>query len=144
MRSIRGLFGAAAILLSGAVVDAHHSYAMFDQSRRVTVHGTLHALEWTNPHVWVWVSVKDDAGGAVIFGFETNAPSELTRFFGWKRTALAVGEPVTVDYSPLRSGRNGGALRTLTFADGRILRTPRSDAAYRTGPGAQPPGDVQK
>jgi hypothetical protein len=144
MRPIGGMFAAVALVLSAGALDAHHSYAMFDQARRATVHGTIHALEWTNPHVWLWVAVKDDAAGGAIFGFETNAPSELARFFGWKRAALTVGEPVTVEYSPLRSGRNGGALRTLTFADGRVLRTPRSDAAYRTGPGAESSGDAKK
>jgi hypothetical protein len=107
---------------------------MFDQRRRATVQGTVHALEWVNPHVWVWVSVKDAAGVPTIYGFETNAPSELSRFFGWNKQVLTGGEPVTVHYSPLKSGRPGGALRTITFADGRTLRTPRSNDAYFTGP----------
>src|SRR5215207_5588695 len=123
-------------LLSWRETFAHHSYAMFDQTRKVTVRGTVHALEWTNPHVWVWLSVKDAAGALTIYGFETNAPSELTRFFGWHKRVLSAGEPVEVDFSPLKSGRPGGALRTITFADGRALRTPRSNPEYRTGPPA--------
>jgi hypothetical protein len=118
---------------------AHHSYAMFDQTRSLTVQGTVHALEWTNPHIWVWVVVKDAIGVSTTYGFESNAPSELARFFGWDKRALAVGEAVTVEYSPLKSGRNGGALRMITCADGRVLRTPRSDPNYVTGPRATVP-----
>lgn len=130
----RYLFVAAVWLAAGVALSAHHSYAMFDQTRKEMVKGTVRALEWTNPHIWVWVDVKDDKGAAVVYGFESNAPSELVRFFGWTKAAVEVGAPVTVEYSPLRSGRPGGALRTLTFADGHMLRTPRSDESYRTGP----------
>ena len=124
---------------------AHHSYAMFDQTQTVTVQGTVHTLEWTNPHIWVWVNVKDAKGVVTTYGFESNAPSELTRFFGWDKRSLTAGQAVTVDFSPLKSGRPGGALRTITLADGRVLRTPRSNTEYRTGPPtAGAPGDVQK
>jgi hypothetical protein len=125
---------AAIVLAAPKAALAHHSYAMFDQTRTLTVQGTVHALEWTNPHIWVWVVVKDASGGSTTYGFESNAPSELSRFFGWNKRALTAGEPVTVEYSPLRSGRSGGALRTITCADGRVLRTPRSNPDYVTGP----------
>jgi hypothetical protein len=133
---LAGLLTIATLLLTEErVAFAHHSYAMFDQTRRATVQGTVHALEWTNPHVWVWVSVKDAADQTTIYGFESNAPSELSRFFGWNKHVLAAGQPVSVDYSPLKSGRPGGALRTITFLDGRTLRTPRSNDRYLAGPG---------
>jgi hypothetical protein len=141
----------AFLLIAGlalqASVSGHHSYAMFDQAKTLTVKGTVHALEWHNPHVWVWVVVAGGAGSATTFGFETNAPSELSRFFGWSKSSLAVGEAVTVEYAPLRSGRPGGALRTLTRANGSVLRTPRSDPSYETGPreaGARPAAEGQK
>ena len=124
----------AILLLASGPALGHHSYAMFDQTKRTTVQGTVYALEWVNPHVWVWVEVADAAGKATIYGFETNAPSELSRFFGWNKQVLTAGEKVTVAYSPLKSGRPGGALRTITFADGRTLRTPRSNDDYFTGP----------
>ena len=123
-----------AMCAAPAVAAAHHSYAMFDQTKTLTLRGTVHALEWTNPHIWVWVDVIDAAGASTTYGFESNAPSELSRFFGWSKRALAVGEGVTVEYAPLKSGRNGGALRTITCADGRMLRTPRSSPEYQTGP----------
>ena len=109
---------------------AHHSFAMFDQTRRLTLQGTVKALEWTNPHVWLWVDRDDGKGGTVTYGFETNAPAELARFFGWNKRIVKAGDRITVEYSPLRSGNNGGALVRLTFADGRELRTPRSEGAF--------------
>lgn len=125
---IRRTFLAAVLWAATALpAVAHHSYAMFDQTKKLTLVGTIRAVEWANPHVWVWVDVDDGKGGVIPWGFETNAPSELVRFFGWTKTSLAAGDKVTVDYAPLRSGRNGGALRTLTLPDGRTLKTPRSN-----------------
>jgi hypothetical protein len=129
--TIRVLFAAAlsiaALMAAAAPATAHHSYSMFDQTKSLTLRGTVRTVEWANPHVWVWVDVDDGKGGVTPWGFETNAPSELVRFFGWTKNSLTAGDKVTVDYAPLRSGRNGGALRTLTFADGRTLKTPRSN-----------------
>src|SRR5215204_3738745 len=125
MKHAQRLFLAAALLGPATAAWAHHTYAMYDQTRKLTVEGTVTVLEWTNPHIWVWVEVAD-GGGVQTYGFESNAPSELTRFFGWTKRALTPGDKVTVDYSPLKSGRNGGALRTITFGDGRVLLTPRS------------------
>lgn len=123
----RALLTAALVMIAAAPGLAHHSYAMFDQTRKLTLAGTIRAVEWANPHVWVWVNVDDGKGGMTAWGFETNAPSELVRFFGWTKNSLNVGDKVTIDYAPLRSGRNGGALRTVLFADGRTLQTPRSN-----------------
>ena len=139
MKTARRFILAVSVLMVPNPVWAHHSYAMFDQTKKLTVQGTVRALEWANPHVWLWVDVSDGAGSTVSYGFESNAPSELARFFGWNKLSVIAGNKITVDYSPLKSGRNGGALRTVTFSDGRILKTPRSDPEYVTGPrGAAP------
>lgn len=123
--------------------SAHHSYAMFDQAQRLSIEGTVRAVEWTNPHVWVWVDVDDGKGGVVPYGFEAQAPSELQRFFGWTKTSLKSGDRVTVHYAPLRSGKNGGALRTLEMADGRELLTGRSNPPPAARPEAAQPGAPQ-
>jgi Family of unknown function (DUF6152) len=123
-----------AVLLSAAnAAWAHHSFAMFDQTRRATLQGTVKLLEWTNPHVWLWVDGSDAKGGTATYGFETNAPAELSRFFGWSKSVLKSGDRITVEYAPLRSGNNGGALIRLTFADGRELLTPRSNTPPPVG-----------
>src|SRR5215208_7468879 len=118
MDTAQRLFLATVLLAHTTAASAHHSYAMYDQTRKATVHGTVASLEWTNPHIWVWVAVDDGHGGTVLYGFESNAPSELSRFFGWHKRILNVGDAIRVDYSPLKSGNNGGTLRTITFADG--------------------------
>ena len=126
MTCVRSLAFALGILAQASAVWAHHSYAAVDQTKFATVQGKVRSLEWTSPHVWVWIDVVDARGQTVAWGFEALAPSELTRFFNWTKRSLTPGEIVTVDYAPLRSGGPGGALRTLKFPDGRILRTPRS------------------
>jgi len=126
MTRVRRLVFVIAALGQAAAAWAHHSYAAFDLTRFATVHGKVRSLEWTSPHVWVWVDVADAQGQMVAWGFEALAPSELARFFNWTKHSMTPGEVVTVDFAPLRSGGPGGALRTLKFPDGRVLRTPRS------------------
>jgi hypothetical protein len=101
---------------------AHHSYAAVDLSKRSMVAGTVLSLEWTNPHVWLWITVPDNTGTSVRYAFEAVSPAELTRFLGWTKRALTPGQQVTIDYAPFRNGEHGGALSTVTFADGRVLR----------------------
>jgi hypothetical protein len=109
------------LLAPHATAWAHHSYAAVDTTRRATVQGTVTALEWTNPHVWVWIAVDDGPGATVPYAFESLSPSELTRFFGWNKRVLTPGQRITVEYAPFRNGDRGGALATITFTDGRVL-----------------------
>ena len=134
MGILRRLLVVTALLTVANPAWAHHSYAMFDQTRRVALQGTVKALEWTNPHVWLWVDNSDGNAGTITYAFETNAPAELARFFGWNKSILKPGERITVEYAPLRSGNNGGALIKIIFADGRELLTPRTNIS--------PPGGV--
>jgi len=103
MKTARRFILAVSVLMVPNAVWAHHSYAMFDQTKKLTVQGTVRALEWANPHVWLWVDVSDGAGSTVSYGFESNAPSELARFFGWNKLSVIAGNKITVDYSPLKS-----------------------------------------
>jgi hypothetical protein len=127
MNTAHRLFLATVLLAHTTAASAHHSYAMYDLARKATVQGTVASVEWTNPHIWVWVAVDDGHGVSVLYAFESNAPSELSRFFGWHKGILNVGDAIRVEYSPLKSGNNGGALRTITFVDGRVLKTAASD-----------------
>ena len=121
MRTRLALFIVSWAIASGVAL-AHHSYAAVDMSARKTVQGTVTTLEWTNPHVWLWIGAPDDKGTVMPYAFESLAPSELTRFFGWNKRSLTSGQPVTIEYAPFRNGERGGALVTVTFADGRMLR----------------------
>ena len=122
MRTRRGLLIALWAAISAGPAQAHHSYAAVDMSARATVKGTVTTLEWTNPHVWLWITVGDGKVGSAPYAFESLAPSELTRFFGWHKRVVTPGESVTIEYAPFRNGERGGALVMVTFADGRVLR----------------------
>jgi hypothetical protein len=115
--------GIAALLAQAATAPAHHSYAMFDLMQERTIEGRVKAVEWTNPHVWVWVVRKEGPPEMSTFGFEAVSPGELMRFNGWSRASVRVGERVTVLYAPLRSGRKGGALKKITLENGKVLQT---------------------
>ncbi len=116
---IRPLLAVVAVGLSAvpAGAFAHHSFAMFDFTKTVTITGTIKEFQWTNPHVIVWVNA--DAAGSepsAVWSLELTSPGNLTRT-GWDRKALNSGDKISVDLNPLRNGNHGGALvaiRNLT------------------------------
>jgi len=112
---------AAAVLALAGPVHAHHSFAMFDKNRLVTVQGKVSKVEWTNPHVYIFVDVPDAKGGKTQYALECNSPNVLMRT-GWKPTMLKAGDAVTVGLYPLRNGHPGGLLDTVTLPDGRKIK----------------------
>ena len=98
---------------------AHHSFAMFDQRKVMTLEGTVHEFQWTNPHSFIELDVA--AGGkARRWSIELNSPNNLTRQ-GWRRTSLKAGEKISVRIAPLRNGHPGGLFLSLRKADGTVL-----------------------
>jgi hypothetical protein len=120
--SLRALVAALGFI-TAATAAAHHSYAMFDGARTLKVAGTIAKVEWTNPHVFVWVYVPNAAreSGYDLYAFENGSPNVLARA-GWSKTTFAAGEPVTIEYWPLVDGRTGGHFVSATRADGTVLR----------------------
>ena len=113
------------LLAFSNVARAHHSYAMFDGSRRSTVTGSVAKLEWLNPHAFLWVYVpsRDKPGTYDLWGFENGSPSVL-QGHGWNKDVLKAGDKIVVEYWPLRDGSIGGHCEKVTFADGRVLQCP--------------------
>jgi len=112
----------ALTLGSSMPATGHHSYAMFDGTRALTVKGTLAKLEWTNPHVFVRVYVPNAAqNGFDLYAFENGSPNVLARR-GWSKTTFAPGEALTIEYWPLTDGRTGGHFVQATRADGTVLQ----------------------
>ena len=108
----------AAITLS-SFADAHHSFAAeFDASRTVRVTGVLSKLEWTNPHSYFYVEVKDESGNTVVWACEGGAPNTLSRR-GFKKNDIKLGDAVTVDGYPAKDGSHLIDARRLTLSDGR-------------------------
>jgi len=110
-------------LLTASTGSAHHTYAMFDDSRTATVQGTVAKLEWTNPHVYIWIYVPKahEPGEYELFAFENASVNVLTRI-GWTKRMLKIGEKIAVEYYPLKDGRAGGHFIKGTLADGRVVQ----------------------
>lgn len=114
-----------ATLLLGVCLPAlaHHSFAMFDQKKQVSIKGTVRQFQWTNPHAFIHVQVSDNAGGSDVWQVELNSPNNLKRQ-GWKSGTLKVGDVVTVVLNPLKDGSKGGLFVTITLPDGSVLGDP--------------------
>ena len=113
---------AALLASTPAAGFAHHSFAMYDQTKVVTLNGTVKSFEWTNPHSVIWVLTPVAAGEPDLWSVELpTSPGNLTRM-GWSKRSLNPGDKVAVDINPLRDGRHGGSLKKVLLVDsGKIL-----------------------
>jgi hypothetical protein len=114
------------VFVAATPLFAHHSFTMFDLTKKSTLNGTVTTFEWTNPHSYIEIDVPDDQGGANPGGvrhwsIEMGSPSILQQA-GWKFSSLKKGDKTTLIISPLKNGKDGGFLDTATMPDGRVLR----------------------
>ena len=117
----RGLLVTAMICGAAALARAHHAAApVFDMNAEKTVMGVVKQVDWTNPHIWIWLDVQSASGQVVTWGFEGMSPNFLARR-GWTRTSLRPGMRITVTFRPLRDGKPGGMFITGKLADGKVL-----------------------
>lgn len=112
--------GALALSAGAMPAQAHHSMAMFDTTKEVTLTGTVRQFQWTNPHCYIQLMVKDAAGKDVEWSLEMGAPMYLYAN-GWRPKTLVPGANLSVTINPLRNGKPGGVILTATMADGRKL-----------------------
>ena len=103
-----------------SVALAHHSPAMFDMQKRVELKGTVREFQWTNPHSYIQLLVKDKAGKEVEWSLEMAGPTYLYNN-GWRPSTVKAGDTVVVTMAPLNSGAHGGLVIAVTTADGRKL-----------------------
>ena len=118
---VLGILVAAGLLSAGTAALAHHSFAAeFDQKKPITVKGNVTRVEWTNPHVWIYVNVKDASGAVANWGAEMGPPHLLQRR-GWRRDTLKLGEEVTIAGSMARDGskRMNASSVTMTATGSR-------------------------
>ena len=116
LRAVRAVCWAAML---AAPVLAHHSFTMFDMTKRITLTGSVTSFEWTNPHSYIEIDVPDDQG-VKHWSIEMGSPSILQQS-GWKFSSLKKGDKTTLIISPLKNGKPGGFLNTATLPDGRVL-----------------------
>ena len=116
--------GAATMLVAAVAIAvpalAHHSFAMFDQTKRVVLKGKVTEFQWTNPHAFLEIDVPGARGAVTHWSIELNSPNNLTRQ-GWRRTSVKPGDQVSVTINPLRNGKPGGLFNSVVLADGKTL-----------------------
>jgi hypothetical protein len=96
---------------------AHHSFNLFDMQTQKTIEGDVVEFQWTNPHTWTWVNVKNEDGTVTKWGLEGMSPNFLGRR-GWSKNTLRPGDHVKIVIAPLKSGEPGGTFLRATLADG--------------------------
>jgi hypothetical protein len=109
--------GIATLAVYAVPAVAHHSFAMFDAAKTVTLEGSVKEFQWTNPHAWIMLNVANPQGQAEQWAIELNGPSGLARD-GWKPKTLTPGMNVSVTIHPLRDGSNGGQFLKVRLPDG--------------------------
>jgi Family of unknown function (DUF6152) len=123
----RGCFAAVALAVAALAVAtaayAHHSFAMFDQSKQLSLKGTVREFQWTNPHAWIHLDVPGTDGTKETWQVELNSPNNLKRQ-GWKSTGVKTGDQVTLVLNPLKDGSKGGLFVSVTLPDGSVLGDP--------------------
>jgi len=118
----RTYFGLSVI--AGALIAhagfAHHSPVMFDQAKPLTLTGTVREFQWTNPHSYIQLVVKNEQGQDEEWSLEMAAPTYLYNL-GWRPSTVKAGDVVTVTIAPLRKGGKGGLVLKAATADGKPI-----------------------
>ena len=100
---------------------AHHSFAMFDATKTITLVGTVKEFEWTNPHAWMRMTAADGATGQPVeWSFEMGSPGQLGAR-GMKPDSVKPGDKITLQAHPMKDGSRGGQYMSATLADGSTL-----------------------
>ena len=110
-----------AVLVAAISVPAfaHHSFAMFDAQKTITLEGTVKELEWTNPHAWLRMMVNDQkAGRPVLWAFEMSSPGRLVTM-GMKADSVRPGDKVSVTFHPMKDGSRGGQFMQAKLPNGQ-------------------------
>ena len=128
-----------ALLVASTPLLAHHSGAMFDRTRKVTVTGTVVLFQYVQPHSWIDVQTTDPDGKEVRWSFEAGAPPQM-KMVGLTPDVLHAGDKITITGHPLRDGRPAAAFIALTMPNGKVYNT--KPAASLRPPQPLAPGDA--
>jgi len=115
--------------------EAHHSFAMFDNEKTITVSGTLTEFEWTNPHCWLHIAVTDATSGRTVdWAFEMGSIGQIAAQ-GWKADTVKAGDKITIEAHPMKDGSRGGQYMAAKLSDGR---------SFKQGPNPNPNSNVAR
>jgi hypothetical protein len=120
---------AVAVAAFTASAVAHHSFAMFDAEKTVTLEGTVKEFEWVNPHAWLRILVSDEKTGGkpVVWAVELSSPSRLITM-GMRADSVKPGDAVSVTFHPMRDGARGGQFIQAVLPGGKqVLRANARD-----------------
>jgi Family of unknown function (DUF6152) len=106
--------------LTSVTAAAHHSPAVFDQSKEIEIEGVVTQFKWANPHSWIHLDVTNADGVVEHWSVEMNPPTYLVRG-GWKSNTIGPGDRVSVVVHPLRTDEKSGQYVSITLPDGRVL-----------------------
>ena len=109
-----------ALLFASSVVFSHHSPAVFDRTKEVKLVGVVKEFRWSNPHSFIELEVRNEAGTMDTWAVEMNPPSYLVKA-GWKSTTLKAGTAITITINPLRTNEKVGKFVSITLPDGTVL-----------------------
>ena len=98
----------------------HHSFAMFDADKTVTLDGIVAEFEWSNPHSWLRVMIDDQSGKSLQWAIEMGSPAQQARV-GWKPDSVKAGDKVSVTIHPLKDGSRGGQFMSAVLPNGQKL-----------------------
>lgn len=118
LNTLKSLTLSALVATAATQALAHHSTTMFDREKVYTITGTVQEVQWTNPHVAIFIQGTIKEGDSPsLWLMEMTSPGNLVRAGGWTRNVVKAGDKVVVDFSPLRNGTKGGALKKITLVD---------------------------
>lgn len=125
----------AVVAATVSPVLAHHSFAMYDHTRTLTLKGEVTKFQWTNPHGYLEIDVKQKDGKIKHYSLEMTSINMMMRL-GWRSNMIKGGDIVTATVSPLLNGEPGGLLLDVTLPDGRKLEpgVPAANTFKRTPP----------
>jgi hypothetical protein len=123
MRSVILAIGCCAVITAPAF--AHHSFAMFDADKKVTLDGTIKEFQWTNPHAWMVVMVPNAQGAQEQWAIEMGPAVFLARQ-GWLPKTVVPGMKVSAIIHPLKDGTHGGQFMAVTLPDGKMMGNPNA------------------
>ena len=115
-RIVASLILISGLLLAALPASAHHAFATeFDATKPITLRGVVTKVEWTNPHVWFYLNVKNDKGELENWGFEMGGPNGLQKE-GWSRNTIKIGEELIVEGWMARNGSKSANSKNVTIA----------------------------